>query len=103
MSESRVMSASWDSTARQRTEEQLLKLSRAVEQTADGIFITDRAGVIEYVNPAFEQMTGYSSAEVLGKTPSLLKSDRHDYYFFRRLWETILAGDTFRAVLTNRK
>jgi PAS domain S-box-containing protein len=97
------MSTSWDSTARQRTEEQLLKLSRAVEQTADGIFITDRAGIIEYVNPAFEQMTGYTSAEALGKTPSILKSDRHDYYFFRRLWETILGGHTFRAVLTNRK
>jgi PAS domain S-box-containing protein len=97
------MSASWDSTIRQRTEEQLLKLSRAVEQTADGIFITDRAGVIEYVNPAFEQMTGYSSGETLGQTPSLLKSERHDRAFFHRLWQTILAGQTFRAVLTNRK
>jgi PAS domain S-box-containing protein len=92
-----------DVTERKRREQQLLQLSRAVEQTADGVFITNHDGLIEYVNPAFEQMTGYSAAEVVGQTPSVLKSDRHDHDFFRRLWHTVLAGRTFRAVLTNRK
>ncbi len=92
-----------DITERMRTEAELVKLSRAVEQTADAVFITDRAGKIEYVNPAFEQMTGYPAAEAVGRLPNLLKSDRHDRDFYRRLWETILAGRTFRAVLTNRK
>ena len=92
-----------DITERKRTEEQLVKLSRAVEQTADGVFITDRNGTIEYVNPAFEQMTGYAAAEALGQTLRLLRSERHDRDFYQRLWNTVLAGQVFRAVLTNRK
>jgi diguanylate cyclase (GGDEF)-like protein/PAS domain S-box-containing protein len=92
-----------DVTERKRIESERLKLSSAIEQTADVVMITDRNGVIEYVNPAFEQTTGYSRSEVLGKTPKLLKSDKHDERFAQRLWETILSGHVFRDVFINCK
>lgn len=92
-----------DVTERKRIEAERLKLSSAIEQTADVVMITDRNGVIEYVNPAFEQTTGYSRSEVLGKTPKLLKSDKHDEAFAERLWETILSGHVFRDVFVNCK
>jgi sigma-B regulation protein RsbU (phosphoserine phosphatase) len=79
------------------------RLSSAVEQTADSIIITDTRGVIEYVNPAFEQTTGYPAGEVLGKTPSVLKSGRHDERFYRELWEQILSGKPFRGTIINRR
>ena len=92
-----------DITEQKRTEETLNKLSRAVEQTAENIFITDREGRIEYVNPAFEELTEYSSAEVLGNTPRILKSGRQDPEFYTALWETIESGRPFRGTLINRK
>lgn len=66
------------------------------------ILITDPKGVIEYVNSAFEQVTGYTRAEVIGKNVNLLKSDEHDADFFRRLWATINRGEIFRDVFVNR-
>jgi len=66
------------------------------------ILITDAKGIIEYVNSAFEQVTGYGRAEVIGKNVSLLKSGEHDTDFFRRLWETVDHGGTFRDVFVNR-
>ena len=81
----------------------LRKLSRVVEQGADSVSITDPDGVIEYVNPAFEALTGYPAPEVLGQKMSLLKSGRHDAAFYKRLWDTILAGETFHGVLINKK
>jgi len=83
--------------------EMLRKLSRAVEQSADLVTITDRNGVIEYVNPAFEQLTGYSRAEVLGTTPRMLKSGEQGPGFYEELWETILSGKVFRSTLIDRK
>jgi PAS domain S-box-containing protein len=88
---------------RQSVEESLRKLSRAVEQSADSVMITDRAGVIEYVNPAFEALTGYSHQEVLGETPRILKSGDQPSEVYRELWETILAGQVYRSILVNRK
>jgi PAS domain S-box-containing protein len=88
---------------RRRSQEMISLLSRAVEQTADSIVITDRQGTIEYVNPAFEVITGYSRLEVVGKTPSVLKSSLHDRAFYNRLWGQILQGDDFRGTLVDRK
>ena len=65
--------------------------------------IADAAGVIEYVNPAFEALTGYSRAEVVGRTPALLKSGKHDARFYRRMWRTLRAGKPFRGVFVNRR
>jgi PAS domain S-box-containing protein len=92
-----------DITQRKRAEAELRKLSSAVEQSADSVVITNKEGVIEYVNPTFEQLTGYSKAEALGKTPRLFKSDQHDSDFYEELWSTILAGRVFWAVFANRK
>jgi diguanylate cyclase (GGDEF)-like protein/PAS domain S-box-containing protein len=91
-----------DITERQRAEEQMRKLSSAMEQTADSVVITDCHGVIEYVNHAFEVTTGYTVAEAVGHTPRLVKSGVHDNAFYHRLWTTILGGDVFRDVIINR-
>lgn len=79
------------------------KLSAVVEQTPDMVIITDRNGDIEYVNPAFETTTGYSSDDAVGKKPSLLKSGRHGDVFYRDLWNSILNGNDFRYVFINKK
>ncbi len=79
------------------------KLSRVVEQTADAVLVTDRAGRIEYVNPAVSDQTGYSAAELLGATPAIFRSGAHDKEFYQRLWSTLLSGHEFRAVFTNRR
>lgn len=92
-----------DVTEQRQALERMCLLSRAVEQTADSIIITDATGVIEYVNSAFEITTGYSRFEVLGKKPNILKSGRHDTTFYRALWEWILQGKSFRGTLVNRK
>lgn len=92
-----------DITARRRAEERLVKLSRVVEQTADSVAITNRDGVIEYVNPAFEQLTGYRKEEAVGQTPRINKSGKHDQAYYANLWQTVLAGKVFRGTLVNRK
>ena len=86
-----------------QAQEMLIKLSQAVEQTADTMFITDLDGRIEYVNPAFEQVTGYSAGDAIGKTPRILKSGRHDLAFYQELWETIEAGRVYQEILINQK
>jgi diguanylate cyclase (GGDEF)-like protein/PAS domain S-box-containing protein len=88
---------------RRRAEAELAKQARALEQTADSILIADRAGRIEYVNPAFERTTGYTRAEALGRTPRLLKSGKHSAYFYERLWRTLEAGEDFREIFINRR
>ena len=88
---------------RHSAEELLRKLSSAVEQCADAILITDRQGIIEYVNPAFETLTGYSTSEALGKTPRLLKSGEQSVDTYNELWKTLLSGNVFRGILVNRK
>jgi two-component system, cell cycle sensor histidine kinase and response regulator CckA len=87
----------------QSTEHSLRKLSRAVEQSADMIMITDLHGIIEYVNPAFEILTGYHRDEMCGKTPRILKSGEQGVETYQGIWKTILAGKAYRGILTNRK
>jgi len=88
---------------RQAAEESLRKLSRAVEQSADMVMVTDLRGVIEYVNPAFEAMTGYSHQEILGQNPRILKSGEQGPEVYHALWQTIRAGNVYRGILVNRK
>ncbi|MFA5973727.1 MAG: PAS domain S-box protein [Lentimicrobiaceae bacterium] len=92
-----------DITERIQAEKILLKLSSAVEQTVDSIIITDRDGTIEYVNRAFELLTGYSSEEALGKTPRILKSAIQDQKSYEDMWRTILSGKVFKAEFVNKK
>jgi diguanylate cyclase (GGDEF)-like protein/PAS domain S-box-containing protein len=92
-----------DISERKKVEEQLLKLSSAIEQTADAISITDARGVIEYVNPAFENITGYSSGQIIGKKPDILKSGKHGDEFYRRVWKELTAGRVFNDVFVNKR
>lgn len=92
-----------DITKRKETETRIVTLTNAVEQTADSIVITNRDGLVEYVNPAFEGTTGYARAEILGRNPRILKSGLHDASFYTELWATITSGKPFRATIANRK
>src|ERR1051326_5008914 len=88
---------------RQSAEASLRNLSRAVEQSADHVVVTDRQGIIEYVNPAFETLTGYRSDEACGQTMRILKSGEQGPEFYQAMWKTILAGNVYRGILVNRK
>jgi len=81
-----------DITARKRAEDELRKLSLAVAQSPVSIVITDRAGCIEYVNPAFTLVSGYSAAEAIGQNPRVLKSSRTPPETYVELWATLVAG-----------
>ena len=74
----------------------------ALEATANAMVITDLAGAISWVNPAFTRSTGYALDEVMGQNPRVLKSGKHDPSFYRDLWETILAGRVWQGELINR-
>jgi PAS domain S-box-containing protein len=89
--------------ARTRLQETQRRLSTAMEQTAESIIITDAEGIILYVNPAFERVTGYSRAEAIGQNPRLLKSGKQGAPFYADLWRTITAGQVWRGRIVNRK
>jgi diguanylate cyclase (GGDEF)-like protein/PAS domain S-box-containing protein len=92
-----------DVRERRQEQAQLRKLTEAVEQSADSIMITDIEGRIEYVNPSFERATGYSREQVMQRTPGFLNSGEHDQAFFSQLWQTVLAGKSWRGELQNRR
>ena len=88
---------------RQAAEQSLRKLSCAVEHSADTILVTNGEGIIEYVNPALENVTGYSLQEIIGKNRSILNSELHAPLLYLELWETIRAGDGSRSIAVKRK
>jgi len=92
-----------DVTEKRKSLEMMKKLTNAFQNTAEMMLITDTKGVIEYANPAFEKVTGYSAEEVIGKTPAILKSDQQSPEFYKDLWETILAGNSWHGILVNKK
>ena len=73
------------------------------EHCPDAVLVTDRDGRIEYVNAAFERMTGHARGDLVGRKPSTLKSGMHEADFYRALWSALLSGQEFRAVFTNRR
>jgi len=91
------------SAERRRAEQERARLVGAIEQAAEEILITDVDGNIQYCNPAFEKITGYSRSEVLGRNPKFLKSGTHDVEFYRALWGTIKRGSVWTGHITNRK
>lgn len=98
-----VFAIARDLTERRAAEKALLRLATAIEQSADAVMITDSTGSIQYANPAFEQITGYPSEEVNGKTPRILKSGRHDDDFYADMWKTICSGMRWSGTFINRK
>ncbi|GAV19463.1 blue-light-activated protein [Mariprofundus micogutta] len=84
-------------------ENSLRKLSQAIEQAGESIIITNRDGIIEYVNPAFSHMTGFSRDEIIGKSPGILSSGRQNKAFYTQMWESILSGESWEGMLTDRK
>ena len=76
---------------------------RYAEHCPDAVLVTDRDGKIQYVNAAFERMTGYAREELIGHRPASLKSGLHEADFYRSLWSTLLSGHEFRSVFTNRR
>jgi sigma-B regulation protein RsbU (phosphoserine phosphatase) len=99
----RYLALRTDITEHMRQQAELVRLSNAVEQTADAIMITAPDGTIQYVNPAFEATTGYSRAEALGQTPRLLRSGKQPPEYYDALWKTILGGNVFRGSPINRR
>jgi len=92
-----------DITLRKQQEAELLTQHSALESAANAIVITDRKGVIQWVNPAFTKLTGYEREEAIGQNPRVLKSGVHDREFFKNLWQTVLDGSVWQGVITNKR
>lgn len=92
-----------DITQRQETEDRLRKLSQAVEQAGEAIVISDRHGAIEYINPAFTKVTGYTFEDVKGENPRFLKSGHQDDAFYEEMWQTISNGKVWNRSLIDRR
>jgi PAS domain S-box-containing protein len=92
-----------DVTARKHTEAERNRMAMAVEQAVEAMIITDMDGTLQYVNPAFEQITGYARNEAIGRNPRILKSGKHDETFYRDMWETLTQGGVWSGRITNRR
>lgn len=99
----RLMWTVQDVTAEHRRRERLHLLQSAAQVTDHAMMVTDREGTVLWVNRAFTGLTGYAPREVLGRTPEVLKSGQQDEAFYREMWETILAGETWTGELVNRR
>jgi PAS domain S-box-containing protein len=98
-----VLSVARDITDRKERTRRLRTFEQAVEQAGHAVYITDSDGTIAYVNPAFEEITGYSQADALGETPRILKSGEMPESYYEELWETILAGDVWEEEVENER
>ena len=98
-----ALSMAADVTERKQAVAKHERLAMALEQAAEAVVITDAMGTIEYVNPAFEKITGYSSREAIGQNPRILKSGVQGDEFYRTLWETISQGGIWQGRMVNRK
>ncbi len=98
-----ILLFSRDTSERKKAESEHARLVIAVEQAEESIMITDVEGKILYVNPAFERVTGYDRDEILGQTPKLIKSGKHNRAFYNELWGKLTSGESWRGEFVNRK
>ncbi len=98
-----VIGVANDITTTMQIESQMRIISTALEQTTDMIMVTNVNGIIEYVNPSFEAITGYSQAETLGKNPRIINSGKQDQSFYEKMWATLLKGENFSDVFINTR
>lgn len=92
-----------DINERKEAEKEMELLMAAVENSSDWIIITDIKGTIRYANKAAERLSGYAKEELIGNTPRIFKSGKHDRQYYKEMWDTILAGNTFQGILSNRR
>jgi len=88
---------------KEQRESLLLKLSRAIEQAGESVIITDHLGTIEYVNPSFTRITGYSAGDVIGKNPRVLKSGLQSDEYYQRMWKALSSGQTWQSTIVDRR
>ncbi|MHB8078209.1 MAG: PAS domain S-box protein [Candidatus Krumholzibacteriia bacterium] len=99
----RFMGILTDVTERHRAQAEQARLASAIAHAGEAVVITDPTGRIQYVNPAFERVSGYCREEVVGQSPRVLKSGQQDAACYAGLWRTILRGETWSGVLVNRR
>ncbi len=92
-----------DITERKERERELQEFREAVEQSGHAVYITNTDGTIEYVNPAFEEITGYTEERVLGETPRVLSSDEHGDEFYEEFWETLHSGERWESEMVDER
>lgn len=97
-----ILGSTRNISARKKSEEEMARLATVIDQAAEEVIITDINGIIEYVNPAFEIITGYTPDEVIGKKPSIMKSGKHSSHFYKKMWAKLLNGEVWRGVIINR-
>jgi len=90
-----------DMTESKKAEEERIRLATAIEQASESIIISDRPGTIQYVNPAFEHLSGFNREEIIGQNFRILKSDKHDKAFYREMYDIISRGHTWAGRIIN--
>ena len=98
-----ILALARDITKRREEEHNRLMQSAVIEQAHDAVLITDKDGVIQYVNPAFERISGYSLNEVVGKTPRFFNSGQHSDDFYKQIWESISSGKVWTGNFVNQR
>lgn len=92
-----------DVTDRKHSEEERIRLTTAIEQSAEMVVITDTEGTIQYVNPAFERITGYTRQEAIGRNITILKSNQKDEHVDQNMWDTLAGGEVWTGHFVNKK
>lgn len=98
-----VVSVIADITERKKAEEEHSRLVTAIEQAAEAVVITNAEGIIQYVNPAFESISGYTRQEAIGQTPRILRSGKHEPAFYKEMWDTITCGRVWQGQIMNKR
>ena len=91
-----------DRTESKRAEEERIRLATAVEHAAESVIIANRPGTIQYVNPSFQRLSGYTKEEIVGQNFRILKSDKHGEHFYKKMWDIISKGNVWAGRITNR-